>query len=146
MKNRKLVVDCMRLSAALALVGVLCCGTGCESDGKSDSGSKFHGSWALYPTGTLSLYRGFAARDTPYWYVHFKPDKTFFISNEPNGDGVRVTGTYSISGSALAGPFTTPVGGQGRVEATINNGVIELDFIEYWHSPHKVLPFSGTKL
>lgn len=139
MKNRKLVVDCMvRLSAVLALVGVLCVGTGCESDSKSGGGNDFPGTWALY--------QGSAVGGTPYWYVHFKSDNTFFISNQANGAGVRVTGTYNVSGGELIGPFTNPGTGEGRVEATIQGGILKLDFIEYWHTPHKVIPFSGSKL
>lgn len=95
--------------------------------------------------GTWTLYEGDAIQGSPAWYVHFKEDATFFISDNADGTRVRVSGTYSESGGALVGPFTNPGVGEGRVEATITNGVILLDFIEYWHTPNKVVPYAGTK-
>ncbi|MCC5851022.1 MAG: hypothetical protein JJU29_23280 [Verrucomicrobia bacterium] len=137
--KKSMDLNCMvRLSAVLALVGILCIGTGCELDRKSSGGNDFRGTWALY--------QGSAVGGTPYWYVHFQPDETFFISNAADGSGVRVSGTYTVSSGKLTGPFTNPGTGEGRVEATIQEGILKLDFIEYWHTPHKVIPFSGSKL
>jgi hypothetical protein len=96
--------------------------------------------------GTWTLYDGNTVQGSPVWYVHFKEDKTFFISNNANGTGVRVFGTWTESDGALVGPFTNPRVGEGRVEATITNNIMHLDFIEYWHTPNKVIPYSGTKL
>lgn len=96
--------------------------------------------------GTWVLYEGDAVQGSPAWYVHFKEDLTFFISDNADGTRVRVSGTYSESAGALVGPFTNPGVGEGRVEAVITNGVIYLDFIEYWHTPNKVVPYAGSKL
>lgn len=139
MAYRRLVSGWLgRVSAVLALAGALWVGTGCEGDGGSGGEGGFEGTWALYP--------GSSVGGSPAWYVHFQSDKTFFISNEANGAGVRVSGTYGVSGGALTGPFTNPGTGEGRVEATIQEGVLQLDFIEYWHTPHKVIHYAGSKI
>lgn len=124
--------------AALLLATVAWMGMGCEGDGDGGSSGGFVGTWALYAGG--------AAQGTPTWYAHFKSDSTFFISNNRDGSGVRVTGTYSVSGGRLTGPFKNPGTGEGRVEATISGGVMNLQFIEYWHTPNKVIPYTGKKV
>jgi hypothetical protein len=119
------------------LVAVMWGGVGCEGGG-GGSDSSFAGTWALY-SGSLG-------QGTPSWYVHFISDGTFSISDNQDGSGVRVTGTYTESGGTLTGPFTNPGVGDGRVEATITDNVINLSFIEYWHTPNKVVPYVGSKL
>jgi hypothetical protein len=113
--------------------------TGCGGSSSEDDAtpSAFVGTWALY--------EGSAIQGNPTWYVHFKEDKTFFISDNADGTAVRVSGTYTESDGVLVGPFTNPGVGKGRVEATITNNIIHLDFIEYWHTPNKVIPYVGTK-
>lgn len=156
---------------ALPLMAVVILGTGCENDGasgggghrggasfagedivrspaysaSSDNGDSDDNATASGFVGTWALYEGTSAQGTPTWYAHFQSDGTFFISNESDGGGVRVTGTYTVSGSNLVGPFTNKGTGDGRVEATLDGGVLQLDFIEYWHSPHKVIHYAGKK-
>lgn len=113
--------------------------SGCEGD--SDGGgssSSFKGTWALYS--------GDSASGSISWYVHFNSDSTFTISNNADGSDERVSGTYTVSDGALTGPFTNPGVGEGRVEATIADDIMSLDFIEYWHTPNKVVHYTGTKL
>jgi hypothetical protein len=113
--------------------------TGCgDSTTDSTTTSAFEGTW--------TLYEGTAIQGSPYWYANFKADKTFFISDNANGTAVRVSGTWTESGGTLVGPFTNPGVGNGRVEATITNNVMQMDFIEYWHTPNKHVPYAGTKI
>ena len=127
---------------ALTTVGLSGCGGGSSDDVTAPEEvaetSAYVGTWVLY--------EGNAIQGSPSWYVHFKEDQTFFISDNADGTRVRVSGTYSEAGGALVGPFTNPGVGEGRVEATITADVIHLDFIEYWHTPNKVVPYAGTKL
>ncbi|MGA0333062.1 MAG: hypothetical protein ACO3N7_03550 [Kiritimatiellia bacterium] len=116
---------------------------GCDLGGSSGGGGgggggEFVGTWALYNGRTLS--------GRIVSYVHFKDDNTLFISNNADGSGVRVTGTYMVSGGELLGPFSNPPTGDGRIEARIDNGTLIMDFIEYWHTPEKTIPLSGRKL
>ena len=113
--------------------------TGCsDSTADSTSASAFEGKWALY--------EGTAIQGSPAWYGHFNADKTFFISDNADGTAVRVSGTWTESGGMLVGPFTNPGVGNGRVEATITNNIMQMDFIEYWHTPNKHVPYAGTKI
>jgi hypothetical protein len=126
------------LAAAVMMSGLF---LGCEGDGggggNEGGSSSFVGTWALY--------LGSSIQGDP-WYVHFQSDGTFFISNQQDGTTVRVSGTYTVSDGALTGPFTNPGVGDGRVEATIANDLMSLDFIEYLHTPNKVGHYTGTKM
>jgi hypothetical protein len=124
------------LALSLALTTGL---TGCQSSGNdAPEASAFVGAWALY--------EGNAIQGSPTWYVHFREDKTFNITMNADGTGQKVFGTWTEADGALVGPFTNPRVGEGRVEATIANNVMHLDFIEYWHTPHKVVPYTGSKM
>ena len=117
--------------------------TGCGSSSSDESpvapeASAFIGTWALYGGDTV--------QGSPAFYAHFKEGGTFNITNNADGTGQRVYGTWTEADGMLVGPFTNPGTGTGRVEATISNGVMHLDFIEYWHTPYKVLPFTGSKV
>lgn len=112
--------------------------SGCFLDSDSSGSSNNY-------TGVWALYSGSQVQGSPYWYVHFQDDGTFFISNNLDGTGVRVTGTYQVSGGELIGPFTNPGVGTGRVEAKREGDLLRLDFIEYWHTPHKVVPYTGVR-
>jgi hypothetical protein len=130
------------LFAALALGLTACGGSGDDSktsttDPTETAATPFIGTW--------NLYEGSTVGGTPTWYVHFREDGSFAISDNADGTRQRVSGTYTVTDGNLVGPFTNPRVGEGRVEATITNGVISLDFIEYWHSPYKHVPYVGTK-
>jgi major membrane immunogen (membrane-anchored lipoprotein) len=124
------------LSLALAM-GLTGCGSS-SSDNNSPEVNAFVGTWALYGGDTI---QGSIA-----WYVNFREDGTYNVTMNADGTGQKVYGTYTVTDGALVGPFTNPRVGEGRVEATITNGVMHLDFIEYWHTPNKVVPYTGSKL
>jgi hypothetical protein len=113
---------------------------GCDSGGGGGGGgsSSFQGVWALYEQPSLA--------GSPTFYSHFQADKTFFFSNNADGSGVRLTGTYMSSGNELIGPFSNPPTGNGRIEARIENNLMIMDFIEFWHTPNKVIPLYGRRL
>lgn len=126
---------------ALAVVALALGGMGCENGGGGDDDG---GGGSV--TGTWALFSGAAGEGSPAWYIHFNNDSTYFISDNQDGSGVRVRGTYDQSGSSVTGPFTNPGVGNGRIEATVNGSSINLNFIEYWHTPNKVVPYAGTKI
>jgi hypothetical protein len=124
----------LSLAPTMGLTG---CGSS-SSDNDSPDVNEFVGTWALYDGNTI---QGSIA-----WYVNFREDGTFNITMNADGTGQKVYGTYTVTDGQLVGPFKNPGVGEGRVEATITNNVMHLDFIEYWHTPNKVMPFTGTKL
>jgi len=77
-------------------------------------------------------------------YAHFDSGNSFYLSDSADGTSGRLDGTYSVSGGKLTGSFTNPGVGDGAVEATISDNTIHLDFIEYWHSPAKVVAYTGV--
>lgn len=129
--------------AAMVMATALFMGTGCESGGGDDDdrgggGGSVVGTWALDPGSTVT--------GNPYWYINFKEDGSYTITDNADGSGQRVRGTYSQDGDNVTGPFTNPGVGEGRIDATISNGVLLLDFVEYWHTPNKHVPYAGTKI
>lgn len=135
----------LRLTLGLLLLAAVLFGSaGCDdtlSGGGDKGGGGGSGSDAF--VGTWQLYKGKELGGDPIWYVHFRGDGTFFFSNFPDGTKVRSTGTYTVSGGQLTGPFANPPTGNGRVEAKLVGSMLDLDFIEYWHTPNKVVPYSG---
>ena len=125
---------------ALAGAVLVLAGTGCESDSDSDDdgGADVVGTWALYSGGSI--------QGSPYWYIHFKPDGTYTISDNADGSARRVSGSYTTSGNTITGPFTNPGVGDGRIDATLDNGLLRLNFVEYWHTPNKVVPYTGKRI
>ena len=123
---------------------------GCDSGGSdshdstpattsSASSSSYIGSWAMHP--------GTEASGTIDFYIHFNSDKSFTISRNPDKSDQIIYGTYTIDGSNfLEGPMVNPGVGDGKVECRISNGVITMDFIEYWHEPAKHLAFACNKI
>ena len=120
---------------AALLAVVVWAGTGCEGGG--GGGGSFTGTWALY--------EGAAGEGTPSQYVHFMSDGTYFYSADQAGTESTISGTYTVSGGTLDGPFSYPGVGDGETKATIANNVMSLDFIEHWHDPYKVIPYTGIK-
>lgn len=127
-----------RLMAFLLFpLAALLLASACESGGGGggDDGEDFTGTWAIYDQSANS--------STP-WYIHFQPDGIWYFSSEPDGEGSQ--NTYTVNDGLLEGYFTHTGVGNGKIEATISEGVLNLNFIEYWHSPANVVPYSGTKL
>jgi hypothetical protein len=125
------------MMVSVAVLGCLLLFSGCESSESNTSGnSQFVGTWALYENGTGSIY----------WYIHFFDNGDWNISNNADGSGRRAFGTYVVSGDTARGPMENPGTGTGEIVATVSGGAMNLDFIEHWHNPYKVLKFTGVKL
>ena len=119
----------MALVIPLAFTG---CGGGSDDGGSSSS--DFTGTWALSQgAGTL-------------WYIIFNTDGSWLISDTADGSARRVYGTYTVEGDVASGPMINPGVGEGEIVATLEGDVLSLDFVEYWHSPYKHVPYTGTKI
>ena len=126
----------------LALAG---CGEGGpvdddEADGEGDEtvsgdNSAFVGTWALRE-GTSEVK----------WYILFKADNSWLISDTADGSAQRVYGTYAVEDNRAAGPMVNPGTGEGEIVATLDDANLSLDFVEYWHDPHKHILYNGTKI
>lgn len=118
---------------------------GCDDDDSHSSSStpatttsSFTGSWAMHEND---------AGGAIAFYIHFNADKTFTISRNPDKSDQIIYGTYTVDGSGfLEGPMVNPGTGEGKIECRLSNGVITMDFIEYWHTPSKHLAFSCNKI
>jgi hypothetical protein len=130
----KLIRSAAFLLVLLPSSACVCCESG-GGGGDSDGDSDFVGTWAIYDQSSNS--------STP-WYIHFQPDGIWYFSSEPDGQGSY--SEYTVNDGLLEGYFTHAGVGDGKIEATISDGVLNLSFIEYWHSPANVVPYSGTKL
>lgn len=110
--------------------------TGCGGDsGGGGGGGDFVGTWALSQGGGTA------------WYILFNEDGSWVISDTADGSAVRVFGTYSVSGDTASGPMTNPGVGTGEIEAVLTSATtLSLDFVEFWHTPPKHVPYNGTKL
>jgi hypothetical protein len=143
------------------LLPLLFAGTGCElsdADGSTSTATNAINTAENTPppvptpvadpnvVGTWVLYEGTEISGEPFWYIHFNPDGTFTISNNPDGSEERVHGTYEVSGNSISGPFVNPGTGDGHIDATITEGILQLDFVEHWHTPYKVVPYAGTRI
>ena len=128
---RKLVL----LSALLLAFSLCGCGGDSGGDGDSGGSSKFVGTWALSQGGgTL-------------WFIIFNDDGSWLISDTADGSARRVFGTYSVSGNTASGPMQNPGVGTGEIEAVLTGDeTLALDFVEFWHSPPKHVPYAGSKL
>ncbi len=137
----KMLKNWTRAVSALAVAAVLLT-VGCEDGGGDDSG----GSGGSDIRGTWALNSGSTVTGNTVWFIHFKNDGSYAISNNADGSGQRVSGTYSQSGNTVTGPFTNPGVGKGRIDGVVTGGVLQLDFVEYWHTPNKHVPYAGRKI
>jgi hypothetical protein len=145
MKNGKHGIGGWLLWAAGALL-VLALSAGCEHDkpgggnggggtaGGGAGGTSITGSWKLVSDGGSA------------WYAHFSGDGTWKITDDAAGNARRVYGTYSCSGNRFSGPMVNPGVGEGKIEGTWEDGEMTMDFVEYWHTPAKHVPYTGTKM
>jgi hypothetical protein len=60
----------------------------------------------------------------------------------------HLAGTWNQSANSLKALFTNPGVGQGELRGTVapDGRTMKLDFIEYWHSPAKNVPYQGRRL
>lgn len=106
-----------------------------EEDNVAGNNSAFVGTWALRDAdGKLA------------WYILFKADNSWLISDTADGSAQRVFGTYVVEGNVASGPMVNPGTGEGEIVATLAGATLNLDFVEFWHSPPKHIPYTGTKL
>lgn len=94
-------------------------------------------------TGTWKLT---ATADGFVWYAHFNANGSWRISNNSDGSQQRVNGSYKTNGNQLTGNMVNPNVGTGEIKASISGGRMTLDFIEHWHTPHKTVHYTGSKL
>lgn len=109
--------------------------TGSSSSSSATINSDIVGTWALTDTAAGTV-----------WYIHFKKDATWRITNDSAGNIMRVYGTYTYSGNEFQGPMINPGVGEGKIGGNITDGSMILHFKEYWHTPHKVVDYTGTKI
>lgn len=126
------------LGTVLASILILGLVSGCENSGGGDSGggggdSSVVGTWSLTNSGGT-------------WYILFASNGSYKISDKADGSQQRVYGNYSVSGNKVTGSMTNPGVGTGEIAATISGNAIVLDFIEHWHTPYKVVRYTGNKL
>ena len=139
------------LMAVLVLGVGLLAGSGCSDsdDGDDDDAPAAASSNETAVAGVVgvwALQEGEAYTGATTWYITFNPDGTYAISNNADGSGQRVSGTYTDSGGAVTGPFTNPGVGNGRIDAVYSGNDILLDFVEYWHTPEKHVLYAGVRL
>jgi hypothetical protein len=140
--------------ATLVLALGLFVGAGCEDDDDGDNtpaptetqGEPAAENANSSVVGVWALQEGSAYTGVPYWYITFNADGTYAISNNADGSGQRVYGTYTVSGETVTGPFTNPGVGDGRIDAAYVGDDMLLDFVEYWHSPEKHVLYAGKRL
>lgn len=130
----------LRLAAAvsaLLFAFAMGCGDSIHDDEKqssSDTSSDIVGSWRL------------VAESGSAWYAHFDKDGNWKITDDEAGTARRVYGTYTCNGNSFSGPMINPHVGTGKIEGTFEDGSMTMDFVEYWHTPAKHVPYTGTKL
>ncbi|HMO17105.1 MAG TPA: hypothetical protein PKA63_00595 [Oligoflexia bacterium] len=99
------------------------------------SSNEFAGTWLIRKENTSSL-----------WIFN---DNGSFVkkrAGEPINGTTHFVGTYSVSNGIMSGNFTNPGVGRGEIKGTIApDGRLLMDFIEYWHTPPKVVPTVGTR-
>ena len=132
----------VRSYAVAMMAFMLGIGTGCESGGGGDSSSDDSTSGGGAVAGTWLITK---EGKPAYWT--FNDDGTFtkYRADEPIGGSVHFTGTYSSNGNSFSGEFRNAGVGNGEIEGTVDGDSLTMNFIEYWHSPAKVVPCVGDR-
>ena len=118
------------------------CGSGGPDDDEDEGEDNVAGDKSAF-VGTWALRDAAGALK---WYILFKADNSWLISDTANGSARRVYGTYVVEGNRAAGPMVNPGIGEGEIAATLSGATLTLDFVEFWHTPPKHVPYTGTKL
>ena len=105
-----------------------------KTAGKTASASSIVGTWLLKEKAGSGS-----------WYAIFAADGTWVIKDKPSDAKTRVHGTYAVSGSSFAGPMTNPGVGTGKISGTFSGNSMDFTFVEFWHTPHKTVLYSGTR-
>ena len=106
-----------------------------ETEAVAGDNAAFVGTWALRE-----------GNSEVKWYILFKADNSWLISDTADGSARRVYGTYAVDDNRAAGPMVNPGTGEGEIIATLNGANLSLDFVEFWHDPHKHVLYNGTKI
>ncbi|MDF3129588.1 lipocalin family protein [Kiritimatiellaeota bacterium B1221] len=133
----------IKMFAAVSIFSLLTClSTGCDDGGGGGGGNAavaadnaFVGTWLIQKEDTTS-----------YWV--FNSDGTFskYRAGAPLGESLHFNGIYTITNGTLTGDFLNPGVGTGEIIATINeNEVMQMQFIEHWHTPYKEVACIGFK-
>ena len=155
-KTKRNIRTVLRGVAAAALLIPFALASGCEdshhdssdSDSSSSSSSEkgSDSKDSKKKSGLVGTWK-LTAKDGSSWYVHFKDDGSWQITDDAEGNGrARAKGDYSTSGDSFKGSMVNPGVGDGEIEGTVKNGAMTFDFIEHWHSPYKHNVYSGVKL
>lgn len=126
------------------VIGAMFIMAGCSSGGSSSGGtsntstpnpgSEFVGSWEMSDSSGVVTF-----------YLYIDSNNTFVVADVPDKTHEHFSGTWSVSNGTFRGPFTNPGVGTGDLVCTVANGVMNMDFIEHWHSPDKHVPYTGRK-
>lgn len=145
-----------RLLAAVSLM-LFALAAGCEHESRgknknatpaqssSDSSSAAPATAAATSSELVGSWK-LVSQDGASWYAHFASDGSWKITDDAAGSALRVYGTYSCSGNRYSGPMVNPHVGEGKIEGAFADGALTMDFVEYWHTPAKHVPYTGTKL
>ena len=57
---------------------------------------------------------------------------------------VRLNGKGAMTGISIDASLVQP--GEGEIIATLDGANLSLDFVEFWHDPHKHVLYNGTKM
>lgn len=83
---------------------------------------------------------------TSYWIFNENGTFTKKRAGESLNGSTHFSGTYSVRDGKISGDFTNPGVGRGEIEGSINSSDrFIMNFIEYWHSPRKVVPCVGVR-
>ncbi len=139
---------------SVAFIGLLSLGiiVGCEHEAQKSDVLGTNNTKPTKPTTTAPSTNNFVGTwrltsntDAAFWFALFDKDGTWKISDNADGSGKRVYGSYSVKGTNLNGNMTNPGVGTGSIAATISSDVMTFDFIEHWHNPYKTIRYTGSK-
>jgi hypothetical protein len=122
------------------------CAAGCEKTMSLDSDRGITSSGGGVTGGGVTGSWRLTGADGHTWYIHFDNSGNWKITDDSAGTAQRVYGTYSFKNSKAQGPMKNPGVGTGEIIAAVAGNSMQLDFIEHWHTPHKVVKYSGTRL
>ena len=80
------------------------------------------------------------------WYLHFRKDGTWRITEDRAGTQDHVYGNYTADDASFQGDMTNPGVGTGSISGYYNGRSLALDFVENWHDPAKHVSYTGKKL
>jgi hypothetical protein len=116
------------------------------TSGSSSSSSTSSSSSVVVTSGKIIGSWSLTNNEGHTWYVHFNSDGTYKITDDAAGADNHVYGNYSFSNGSFSGSMNNPGVGTGEIKGTISETSITLNFIEFWHIPHKTVVYNGSKM